>query len=365
MEEKIDWNAKKSQKKETKPKIDQKIVDGVRKKIYSSNEYKFIETQTRNVLLVGRTRSGKSTTLGVLKDPCYIPETDTIFSETVEPSFRSFSLQNVTENSTQEITLNIIDTPGLFEIKDIQTGGERTNEVIAQTISKCLEHEITNINVIIMFGTFEAGINRDDIKAMEIFLDMFGGSNVKIALCITHADKHDDDWQEMRRLELNKLKLMKELIEKENMAILFMGCVGKSYINVNSDQDLLELYMRIYLMRREMLQMIFSAENRVQLVQMNIAKTKIKFVKELIETTIINFKLFNSVIDFKTANVQEKILLQKDTSTLLEKNKHILSTPELSKLFSEMLILIKEFSTKTNESLTVELKAEIVWPFQV
>merc|ERR1712137_1486631 len=85
-------------------------------------------------------------------------------------------------------------------------GGERTNEVIAQTIAKCLNNEITNIHVIMLFVTFEAGINPNDIKAMEIFLDMFGGGGVKICLCITHADNHDVKWRQTRVDELHRFE---------------------------------------------------------------------------------------------------------------------------------------------------------------
>merc|ERR1712137_353723 len=68
--------------------------------------------------------------------------------------------------------------------------------------------------------------NPNDIKAMQIFLDMFGGSNLKICLCITHADGHDNDWQITRKEELMKYKATKDMIEKEGMEVIFMGCVG-------------------------------------------------------------------------------------------------------------------------------------------
>merc|ERR1712137_1442115 len=150
-------------------------------------------------------------------------------------------------------------------------GGERTNEVIAQTIAKCLDNEITNIHVIMLFVTFEAGINPNDIKAMEIFLDMFGGNGVKICLCITHADNHDIKWQRTRVEELHRFEATKHLIETENMEILFMGCAGSTH-NIRTEDELLKQYKKVYLMRRKMLETIFSATERVQLSSLNVAK---------------------------------------------------------------------------------------------
>jgi predicted GTPase len=94
----------------------------------------FIETETRNCLLCGRTRSGKTTTMGVLKDPCFSPKSQSNFSETQGPKFQSFSIKNKANTCVQKFTINIIDTPGLFEVKDKNSiEVERTNEVLAQT----------------------------------------------------------------------------------------------------------------------------------------------------------------------------------------------------------------------------------------
>eukprot|EP00300_Choanocystis_sp_HF-7_P000605 c10504_g1_i1.p1 GENE.c10504_g1_i1~~c10504_g1_i1.p1 ORF type:complete len:377 (+),score=25.65 c10504_g1_i1:56-1186(+) len=329
------------------PKFDQATIARVQKQIYEKNEYQFIEVKTRNVLLVGRTRSGKSTTMGVLKDPCYVPKTDTIFSETVEPTFRSFSLHSEAEHLTRDITLNIVDTPGLFEIKDLSAKeDERTNEAIAQTISRCLEHEITHVHVIVMFATFEAGINKEDIKAMEIFLGMFGGCNIKIALCITHADKHDQEWQDTRKKELMNYPAMKDLIEKEHMEIIFMGCAGKNYVGIETEKALLQVHQKIYLMRRKMLKMIFDSEQRVQLVDTKVAKNKIKALEILIDKTIENFKVFNGADDMAVAHISERILKQKEISQLMDKDRTLLSAPELSHKFSQMLVLIKHFAAR-------------------
>jgi len=265
------WNKKKTEKKP----LDQSQVNSVKKQIYDHNEFEFVETDVRNCLLCGRTRSGKTTTMGVLKDPCFSPEKASIFSETQNPKFVSFAINNRNDTIVQKYTISIIDSPGLFEVKDKEhIDAERTNEVIAQTIARCLENEITNIHCMIMFVTFEAGINRDDIESMKLFLDLFGGSGVSVALCVTHADKHSDSWRNSIKEQILRHPELSILLEKEKMPIMFMGCVDTTDKLYNSEEDLTEDYKNIYEMRKDMLQFIFAAKEKKPLNQMKVAKKK-------------------------------------------------------------------------------------------
>merc|ERR1712137_1031336 len=165
----INWDEEDSTEEQELPAD---VIKSVQLQIQANNEHVLINSEHRNVLMVGRTRSGKSTTLEVLKDPCYTPPNDTIFSETVDSKCWSFALKRRSQDGrTVDYSLNLIDTPGLFEVKGGQSGEERTNEVIKNTISQCLENEITHIHAIIMFVTFEAGINREDIQANKRLRD--------------------------------------------------------------------------------------------------------------------------------------------------------------------------------------------------
>ena len=190
-------------------------VDQAKQKVREMNEYGLIATATRNVLFVGKTRSGKSTAVGVLKDPCYQPPTFTLFSETTSAKFQSFSIQDKSNSSgprVKEFTLHIIDTPGLFEVKatngkeDDESMEARTNESIIATISKCLENEITKLNCVVMFCSIDNGVSSDDVKAIQIFANLFKVSSapgddgppkrMRLALCVTRADNHTVKWRE-------------------------------------------------------------------------------------------------------------------------------------------------------------------------
>ena len=133
---------------------------------------------------------------------------------------------------------------------------------------------------------------------------MFGGSGVTVCLCITHADKHSDDWRESIHAQLLKHPELSMLIEKENMPIVFMGCVDTKDKIYRNEEELEEDYISIYNMRKELLEIIFGAKEKRLLNQMNVAKKKVEQVKGVMEIIINNFKLFTHTSDFETSKIK-------------------------------------------------------------
>ena len=69
-------------------------------------------TKTINVLLIGRSQTGKSTILTIIQDP-HVAVKSRGFSETRELGFTPLSLYD--DRTKETYVLNIIDTPGLSE----------------------------------------------------------------------------------------------------------------------------------------------------------------------------------------------------------------------------------------------------------
>lgn len=339
-------------------------MDKVKAQVYHNNRYEFVKTEIRNCLLCGRTRSGKTTTMGVLMDPCYSPKSSSIFSETQNPTFHSFAINNRAATEVQKFTIHIVDTPGLFEVKSKEHKDEkRTNEVLAETIAKCLENEITVIHCIILFLTFEAGVNRDDIDAMKLFLDMFGGSGVSVALCVTHADKHTDDWKEDIKKQLTQHEELSVLIDREKMPIVFMGCVNTKDKHYREDTELLEDYKSIYNMRESMLQLIFLASQKRLLTETNLAKKQIAAVDAKMTQVIESFKLFLEIADdtsLQTSSLQEGIIRHRLNIQFLTDNSPYLNVPELQAKFVQIVSLAKKLLEKPMADL--ELRTSLIWP---
>jgi len=159
-----------------KSKIPEDDIKALLYEIRSGNPYSLEETQTRNILIVGRTRSGKSTAVGILKDPCHEPKEMSIFSDTVDPKYQSFALDDKVKNI--KYTINVIDTPGLKEVKQIGVDA-RNDSVILNTINYCLKNEITKINLLLIFISFELGVTNDDLDSFQTFLEKFEHDNIK------------------------------------------------------------------------------------------------------------------------------------------------------------------------------------------
>jgi len=139
-------------------------------KLCEKQDFRFRSTEVRNILLVGRSRSGKSTVIRTLKTVENVVKPLTIFSETKSVNFKNFSLRG---EDQLDYTFNIIDTPGLFEVK---RKGEkaRTDAEILDMISDCLKNEITRLHVIILFCSLTAGVDRTDVIAMKRLIETFG-----------------------------------------------------------------------------------------------------------------------------------------------------------------------------------------------
>jgi len=298
-----------------------------------------------------------------LKDPCHSPKKETIFSDTVNPKFQSFSINNRSETKVQKFTINVIDTPGLFEVKASDAKeGSRTNEVISNTISKCLQNEITGIHAIVIFVTFEGGINPYDIEAMKVFLQMFGGSGVKISLCITRADVHSLSWRQDRIDDLMKHSVFKQLVEEEKMVILFMGVADSS--RYESETQYQKTLKTVYNMRKAMLDFIFNATDRVKLTEMRVSKRKIDQVKAAVQIVTENFQSFSTVKDWDSQNVQERMTAHRDNVKYLEDHRAYLTISEMAGCYTSLVTALDSME-RSLKHLDSKRYFDLAFPFRL
>lgn len=328
-------------------------IANVQSMVNTYNTFLLTETNMRNILLCGRSRSGKSTVANMLADLFYCPPAPEMFSSTVDTSVKTFSVA--------AHTINIIDTPGLCEIKANGQVG-RDNHTLTSTIARCLDHEITNLNAIMLFATFETGINTDDIKSMKMFLNMFGNSGVKIALCITHADFHDSRWRELITSQLLNHATIAKFIRNESMRILFMGCVDCKSSKYDTEERLTNAYIEMGKLRNGMLSFIFGAHMRVSLRDMNITKHQLHEISKQISSAGENMRTFIAG-DFnikKTKNA-EQVDSHLDLLKELTETKITVTLPDAITLMIGMIDVIEE--VEGSNMITDQFKGEILGKF--
>lgn len=325
--------------------------------VRSNNKYSLEETKTRNVLIVGRTRSGKSTAVGILKDPCFEPKQMSIFSDTVEPKFQSFSLDNTL--TQVKYTVNVIDTPGLKEVK--QMGIEaRSDATIIETINYCLKNEITKINVLLIFISFELGVTKDDVDAFRSFLEKFGHESIKIGICITRSEDKDQQWQKNVEEQLNQHAYFNEVLKRPNISICFTGCVDpqKTALLSNVD-DLKKIYIKVYNLRRKVLEIVFGADNQVSLLELPIAKNVVENLTTLFENQSEILKYLENNTDFGTSAAQQKIADFSLNVDALKKSEGLLFHPILFDAFTNMRQRVKDLKKKMNPKDFVVLQGRL------
>jgi GTP-binding protein EngB required for normal cell division len=241
----------------------QQIHDSIRDR----NRYPIVETNTRNVLIVGRTRTGKSTAIEVLKDPCYIAKgTTSLFSDTEDARYQSFTVHDGIEKTKS--TLHIIDTPGLKEVKKINEVA-RSDEYILSAINHCLCNEVTKLNALLLFISFELGVTKDDIQAFNELIKNFAHSNVKIGICVTRSEDKPAEWNQMIEQQLHEHQFFSNLLKQTNVKLIFLGCLDKIKLNRSSCmKDVENMSKCIYRMRETLIKFILDSQDQVKLADL-------------------------------------------------------------------------------------------------
>lgn len=255
--------------------IDEEALDRVKTLVRQNDNYLLEAAETRNILMVGRTRSGKTTAVGVLKDTAYEPPMMTLFSETSMAKLDSFSL--LVKDKNQKLNLNMIDTPGLFEIKESKEKA-RSEQQILSIIKDCMKMEIAKIHCVTIFASFETGVNSQDLEAARLLKQLFSGTT--ILFCITRAENKTDSWKRSILSEISTMDEYKDIVEN----VVWMGCFNSKSSNISTDEDALLVYKKVYNMRRSFLEKIMECSEPTQIYEIPLVQTQRTGLKELLMT---------------------------------------------------------------------------------
>jgi len=214
-----------------------------------------------------------------------------------------------------------------------------------------------------MFATFEAGINRDDIASMKLFLDMFGGCGVKVALVISHADKHGEPWRDSLKDQIMRHGELSQMITEEKMEIYFIGCVDVHDKQFSDPEDLEEAYKDVYTMRADILTFIFGAKEKKMLNEMNVTRVKISDVAKRMDAVQARYKHFSTCTDWNGSQIMEQVILHKEDIRYLSENSSYMNFAELSSKFLELLQTAEAF--KQVLGISEEKKNELLWPLNL
>jgi len=262
----------------------------------------------------------------------------------------------------KKFTINMIDTPGLFEQK--QSGEQaRDNQMIVRTIQECVEHEVTSVNSVMIFATFEGGINPNDIDALSHFLHLFGADGVNIALCITRSENRSNASKVDLVSQLQKHSTLGKIISERKIAILFMGCVD--HAAPFSDKNLLiQAYKRVYFMREKALQWIFTSESKRLLVDLPVLGGALEGAESLLALLIEEMRYFSEVKDFDLGQNQARLGIYKSNWTkFLQIRSAATHSPKIPPLYEEMMKIARKI--KARDDLKPNIKDDLIGHIQL
>jgi predicted GTPase len=192
------------------------------------------DEKTQNVLIVGRVRSGKTTLCKLLHDLFQVVKFTGLFRDgTREPALH--------ESDLSGYQLRVLDTPGLCEHAPKGKAARTNSEIIELIKGKVKElfggQDFENVDTVLMTFTVDAGINSEDMLALETFLPLLPEKTKKI-LVISHAEGLDDNACDRIRSQIHQYSPLAKLVHSYFRGnILFSGAVEQFYLDHRAENS--------------------------------------------------------------------------------------------------------------------------------
>ncbi len=227
------------------------------------NKYNFEACIDRNVILIGRSRTGKSTIAEVLGDVFYMARETDLYTETNSTEFHKF-ISPIIDNGMRAF-LTIVDTPGFFAISKSGSSQPiiRDNLAVRKFIDLCIAHDVTNVHFFALTINLLGGINQEDIGTMIYVQQHYHYLSSHAALIITHCEEEIDPMR--REYMINNLFEHSDLVQRDlksffKKGIFFMGAI-RHLCYVNQDAGALTReYKQVSIMRTELIEKIIASE---------------------------------------------------------------------------------------------------------
>ena len=243
------------------------VMKRIQEQYGGRGNFKVTRAEHKNIILIGRTRTGKSTIKSLLVDPTIVPEDLTLKADTRDPVFESFHVRD------KDIILNIIDTPGLFEHGTTEMT-IRDNGTILHTISLCANREITKLHAICFCVAITVGINQEDITSLKILVDFFGPEiSRNSCLIVTRFESKNEDQRKKIAAELKQDSHFKEIASFFKLGIFFSGALNRDDYN-QGNESLYEQFFTITDYREALIEIFTKNEEPFPVTDMLISKVR-------------------------------------------------------------------------------------------
>jgi len=191
------------------------------------------------LILIGKSRNGKTTLLNVLQDPEHVPKSLSLFSST---------------KSIEEKNMNgmiIIDTPGLCDINHTSSKEKRLtdNEILKQVSNKFQEYSDPKKYKIVVLYIFSinGGILTQDKESLKKYHEILykKQDNIKYSFVLSHCENFDEEQRNELKQQLSNDRVIKEYINKHEYKVHFSGAMNEDYYTLKNNEDALSFYLEM------------------------------------------------------------------------------------------------------------------------
>ena len=168
----------------------------------------------RNILLLGRKNSGKTTFRYTLAKPTRVSDELCLLKDSGTTEVE------IIKHEKLPISLTMVDTKGLLDTKEDENNLVNIYELMSK-------RDITNFHFICYCISFEAGIRPQDINALKNIIGCYG-AQIKPNLCmiIMRCESKTDEQRRRIQTDLEQDHQLKDIIKQFGQGIHFFGALN-------------------------------------------------------------------------------------------------------------------------------------------
>jgi predicted GTPase len=245
----------------------------------------------RYILLIGRSKAGKTTLKQMLNDPRIISNESSLISTTKEPIVDTFNI------SQSNLTLTVVDTPWLFNRHTYTDEPLSIDENLNKINTLCFNRGITEFHLVCFCVSFESGINNQDLEAITLFHQHFGPElSQNLCMIITRCESKNNEQRIALHSEIEHDTYFNMVVHQFGKGIHFSGALKRDDWNRGSDA-LLTQFENICEYRHNLLAIIEQSTTTYKITQ-PIHNRKISSRSATCCSWLCKFNFFLLVLDY-------------------------------------------------------------------